>query len=612
MPSTGHLLRKTAGPTVTDIESSDSQRHARPLRHAQYWTDRRELALAGGARLPEVTVCYETYGALNEARDNAVLICHAISGDSHVARHDDDDDPGWWEILVGPGKPIDTERYFVICSNALGGCRGTTGPNFTDPQTGRPYGADFPVVTVGDMVEVQKRLVEHLGIETLRAVVGGSLGGLQAVEWAIQAPLRLWGCVPVAAAPRLSSQGIAFDVVGRNAIRHDRNFNGGQYYDGDAPEAGLALARMLAHITYLSDESMRHKFDPTRLEPRAVDSAFESMFSVGSYLAHQGDKFVERFDANSYLTLSTAMDLFDLGDSPQALRQSLGATACHWLFLSFSTDWLYPPQASRQLVDALVAQTKPVSYCNIDSTAGHDSFLLPESMELGGQMIGAFLAHVGRDPTPARPQPAKTSEATNIFDAMRVQHETVLDLVPPHASVVDLGCGHGELMDLLRTTGRGPLLGIERSQTAVAECVGRGLAVIHADIENGLGSIADESYDVAILSQTLQSIADVAGVLDELLRVASKGIVSFPNFAYKPMREMFLNEGRVPKAKGFYSYEWYDTPNRRFPSILDFLELCDARSIRVADAIYLESQSGRRITEDPNLNADVAIVSLAR
>ncbi|MGY8736593.1 MAG: homoserine O-acetyltransferase MetX, partial [bacterium] len=285
-------------------------------------------------------------------------------------------------LLIGPGKAIDTSRYFVICSNVLGGCRGTTGPNFTPPEGDQPYGADFPVVTVGDMVEVQKRLVYSLGIEKLAAVVGGSLGGLQALTWAIDQPNRLGAAIVLAASPRLSSQGIAFDVVGRNAIRHDAHFQGGQYYNDEAPEAGLALARMLAHITYLSDESMRAKFDPTRLQPRAIETGFESVFSVGTYLAHQGDRFVERFDANSYVTLTTAMDLFDLGDTPEAITKSLAPAQCRWLFLSFSSDWLYPAAASQRLVDALVAQGRSVSSCVIESPAGHDSFLLKDSMVL--------------------------------------------------------------------------------------------------------------------------------------------------------------------------------------------------------------------------------------
>jgi len=595
------------------FESSDSGRSARPLRHAQYWECGDELVLEGGGRIPSVTVCYETYGELNPARDNAVLICHALSGDSHVARHDADDDSGWWEILVGPGRPLDTDRYFIICSNALGSCRGTTGPNFIDPASGRPYGADFPVVTVADMVEVQRRLVDHLGIEMLRSVVGGSLGGLQALQWAVRAPTRLRGCVPIAAAARLSSQGVAFDVVGRNAIRHDANFRGGQYYDGDAPEAGLALARMLAHITYLSDESMRSRFDPTRLQPREQDSGFENLFSVGSYLAHQGDRFVERFDANSYVTLSTAMDLFDLGESPADLRHALGASLCRWLFLSFSSDWLFPPSASRLLVDALVAQTKPVSYCNIESAAGHDSFLLEKAMGIGGEMVGAFVANLDGPPrSAAAPVAPRREQSTSIFDALRIDHEMILQLLPARASVVDLACGHGELLSHLQASGRGPLLGVELDQEAVAAGVARGHQVIHADLEHGLGAIADQSYDVAILSQTLQSIFDVAGVLDELVRVGKQGIVSFPNFAHRPLRQMFLREGRVPKEQGFYGHEWYNTPNRRFPSIRDFLDLCEVRGIRVVRAIYIDSHSGREVVDDPNLNANVAIVAVAR
>ncbi|MDH5727319.1 MAG: homoserine O-acetyltransferase, partial [Nitrospira sp.] len=406
---------------MTLPSSSDSQRFGGSPNRAQTWISSEALELENGGRLQQVTVCYETWGVLNTDRSNAVLICHALSGDSHVVRHDERDAPGWWEVLVGPGKPIDTDRYYVICSNVLGGCRGTTGPNFRHPERAQPYGADFPVVTVHDMVKVQRRLVVQLGISRLHSVVGGSLGGLQVLTWAIDHPEMVLSSIVIAASARLSSQGIAFDVVGRNAIRTDPNFAGGQYYDGPAPEAGLALARMLAHITYLSDESMRAKFDPTRLQPRAVDSAFESIFSVGSYLAHQGDRFVERFDANSYVTLSTAMDLFDLGDGPQKLATSLAPSTCHWLFISFSSDWLYPPSASRQLVDALVAQSKPVSSCELESPAGHDSFLLAETMEGGGRMIRAFLESEGSPSASFRgTNETRIDEPTSIFYARRL------------------------------------------------------------------------------------------------------------------------------------------------------------------------------------------------
>ncbi len=593
--------------------NSDSQQFGAPLSHAQTWISNDVLKLENGGRLEQITVCYETWGVLNQEGNNAVLICHALSGDSHVVRHDASDSPGWWEIIVGPGKPIDTDRYFVICSNLLGGCRGTTGPNFENPEIGQPYGADFPVVTVRDMVEVQRRLVVRLGISRLHSVVGGSLGGLQVLTWAIDHQEMVASSIVLAASARLSSQGIAFDVVGRNAIRHDPHFAGGQYYDGPAPEGGLALARMLAHITYLSDELMRAKFDPTRLQPRAVDSAFESTFSVGSYLAHQGDRFVERFDANSYVTLSTAMDLFDLGDNAEELARSLAPSTCRWLFVSFSSDWLYPASASRELVDALVAQSKSVSSCEIDSPAGHDSFLLAETMERGGRMIRAFLDNDDAINAPIyEKNPSRIDEPTSIFYSQRLDYEMILCLMPKDASVVDLGSGNGELLSILRDRGYAPLLGVEGDQGQVVCCIERGLSVIHADLDQGLSAIPDQSFEVALLSQTLQSIVDVAGVLDEVVRIGQRAIVSFPNFAHAPMRKMFLQEGRLPKEEGLYAYDWHDTPNRRFPSILDFQELCEKRRIRILEAIYFNSSTGEEIVDDPNLNADVAVVALSR
>ncbi len=593
------------------LSSSDSQQYGTPLRHAKTWVLPKPLELENGDWLEQVTVCFETWGTLDAKKSNAVLICHALSGDSHVARHDENDNPGWWEIVVGPDKPIDTNRYFVICSNVLGGCRGTTGPNFGNPENAQLYGADFPVITVRDMVNVQRCLVEHLGISQLRSVIGGSLGGFQVLTWAIDYPEMVNLSIVIAASARLSSQGIAFDVVGRNAIRNDPNFAGGQYYDGPAPEGGLALARMLAHITYLSDESMRSKFDPTRLQPRTVDSAFESIFSVGSYLAHQGDRFVERFDANSYVTLSIAMDLFDLGDNKEKLARSLAPSTCRWLFISFSSDWLYPASASRQLVDVLVDQSKSVSNCEIESPAGHDSFLLADTMEDGGRMIRAFLASDDMLTNATMTDNTRIEEPTSIFYAERLDYDMILRLMPKDASVVDLGSGNGELLSILHDKGYGPLLGVEREQDQVVKCIERGLFVIHADLDQGLSAIPDQSFDVALLSQTLQSIVDVAGVLDEVVRIGRRGIVSFPNFAHAPLRKTFMLEGRLPKEEGLYAYEWHDTPNRRFPSILDFQELCSQHKIRILEAIYFNSSTGDEIVDDPNLNADIAVVALA-
>ena len=340
------------------FESSDSLRSAHPLVHAREFVLPGPLPLELGGELPQVRLVYETYGELSAARDNAVLICHALSGDSHVARHDRDDAPGWWDVLVGPGKCIDTDRYYVICSNVLGGCRGSTGPDSVNPFTGQRYAADFPPITVGDMVRAQVALVDHLGIEKLRSVTGGSLGGHQALAWAALHPERVESVIPVAASAHLTSQAVAFDVVGRNSILRDPDFAGGRYYDRDRrPHVGLALARMLGHITYLSQESMTAKFKPGTTRAVEAASDFERTFSVGSYLAYQGERFVERFDANSYMTLSMAMDLFDLGRTKKEIQRSFARADCRWLVLSFSSDWLFPPFQSRDIVEALINGT---------------------------------------------------------------------------------------------------------------------------------------------------------------------------------------------------------------------------------------------------------------
>ena len=611
------------------FESSDSSRSLSPLRHAQQVIFAEPLSLEIGGQLPAVTVTYETYGQLNERRNNAVLVCHAISGDSHVARHDLGDAPGWWDILVGPGKSIDTDRYFVICSNILGGCRGTTGPNSMNPGTGKPYGADFPAITVGDMVHVQRRLIDHLGIETLRAVVGGSLGGHQALTWAIHHPARVQGCVALATSARLTSQALAFDVVGRNAVLHDPGYCGGQYYEtghatnggaaGGAasagPVVGLALARMLAHITYLSRESMTAKFDPSRLQPKEIATAFEKKFSVGSYLAYQGHKFVERFDANSYVTLSMAMDLFDLGDTPERLQSAFAASRCRWLVISFSSDWLFPPEQSQQIVDALIVANRPLSYCNVEAAGGHDAFLLEEKLSIYGGLVRAFLANVDGGHTPIvspRVTPLTVDEPTSIFHAQRLDYDLILQLIPPAASVLDLGCGNGELLSQLRERGHNPLVGVELDEQAVLTCVERVLDVVQHDLEKGLAPFANGQFDVVVLSQTLQSIVDTEGIIDEMLRVGRCGIVSFPNFAYHKIRTMLYEQGRSPKAEGIYRFEWYNTPNRRFPSIADVEDFCAAKRIRTHRKLYLDSETRQFISDDPNRNADVAIFVVSR
>ncbi|MDD3927247.1 MAG: homoserine O-acetyltransferase [bacterium] len=337
-----------------------------------------ELHLDCGRSLSPVTLAYETYGRLNAAKSNAILILHALSGDAHAAgrHHQEDSKPGWWDNAIGPGKAFDTDKYFVICSNVIGGCQGSTGPSSLNPATDKPYGTSFPMITVRDMVRAQKRLIDHLGIETLLAVAGGSMGGMQVLEWTICYPDSVRAAIPLATTARLSAQSIAFNEVGRQAIVSDPNWNGGDYYDSAAPATGLALARMIAHITYLSDESMHNKFG-RRLQNRDNYSYdFITDFQVESYLHHQGESFIRRFDANSYLYITRAMDYFDLSSENGSLKKALEGVKARFLVVSFSSDWLFPTYQSKDIVSALRKNNVDASFCEIASSYGHDAFLL--------------------------------------------------------------------------------------------------------------------------------------------------------------------------------------------------------------------------------------------
>ena len=606
--------------TEKTFESSDAVRTSKPLQYAQFVTFREPLNLEHGEMLPEVTVCYETYGTLNAARDNAVLICHALSGDSHVVRHHPDDEPGWWDTapIVGPGLPIDTNHYFVICPNVLGGCRGTTGPGAVNPATGQRYAGDFPVITTADIVAVQKKLVDHLGITKLLAVVGGSMGGHQVLTWATKYPHQVAGAVALATSPRLTAQALAFDIVGRNAIISDPHFNGGDYYTAPSagPMMGLAVARMLAHITYLSPQSMDAKFEPNRLQPRKLQTDFETKFSVGSYLAYQGHRFVERFDANSYNALTMAMDLFDLGMTPPALAENLSRSVCRWLVMSFSSDWLFPPFQSQEIVNALLTCHRPVSYANITSTCGHDAFLLPNDLDRYGELLRHFLANLNPAallPDNSPPTPAEDNHSlTSIFHGHRFDYDLLQELIPPDVSVLDLGCGSGTLLARLKKRGHGQLMGIEWDENELVACAKRGLDVVHADLNLGLPSLSDNRFDYVILSQTLQTVRDVEKVLDSMLRVGRKGIVSFPNFAYGPIRQELLEKGRAPRGSKLLSFQWYNSPNIRFLSIADFEDFCRDKGITIHQQIALDTSHDRRVEDNPNLNADTAIFVLSR
>ncbi len=339
------------------------------------------LRLDCGVALDHVTVAYRTYGTLNAEKSNAILVCHALTGDQFLAEtHPITGKPGWWELMVGPGKVLDTDRFFVICPNILGGCMGTTGPKEIDPATGRPWGLTFPVITVADMVRAQAMLIDHLGIEKLFAVIGGSLGGMQVLEWAASYPERVFAAVPIAAAGHHTAQNIAFHEVGRQAIMADPDWCGGDYQSaGKRPHRGLAVARMAAHVTYLSETALHRKFG-RRLQDRAgITYGFEADFQVESYLRHQGSTFVERFDANSYLYITRAMDYFDLAEAHGGvLAEAFRDTPVRFCVISFTSDWLYPTSESRAIVHALNAVAANVSFAEITTDDGHDSFLLDE------------------------------------------------------------------------------------------------------------------------------------------------------------------------------------------------------------------------------------------
>ncbi len=364
------------------------------------------LLLDCGQQLSPYVIAYQTYGTLNADRSNAILVCHALTGDQHVANiHPITGKPGWWETMIGPGKPIDTDRFFVICSNILGGCMGSTGPSSINPATARPWGLDFPVITIGDMVDAQVALIDSLGIRQLFSVIGGSMGGMQVLEWAARHKERVATAIPIATAAWHSSQNIAFHEVGRQAVMADPDWSKGAYAEkGLVPKRGLAVARMAAHITYLSEKALQLKFG-RNLQNRSERSfSFNADFQVESYLRHQGSSFVDRFDANSYLYITRAMDYFDLAaEHGDVLANAFGGTATRFCVVSFTSDWLYPTSESKEIVQALNAVAANVSFVEIESDKGHDAFLLeePELFDCVRGFVNAAAARL-RIATPAK------------------------------------------------------------------------------------------------------------------------------------------------------------------------------------------------------------------
>ena len=345
------------------------------------------LKLDSGQSLGPITLSYETYGELNAEKSNAILVEHALSGDAHAAGfHEGDKDPGWWDVLIGPNKALDTNKYFVICSNVIGGCKGSTGPASINPKTNKHYGLDFPVITIADMVRAQKHLIDYLGIKKLLCVIGGSMGGMQVLQWVATYPKHVQSAIPIATTLKHSPQQIAFDEVGRQAVMADPEWDEGSYYGKAKPERGLAVARMIGHITYMSDKSMEEKFS-RRLKAQDYSFKFSTDFEVEGYLKYRGDNFVKRFDANSYLYLTKALDYFDLSGSKLIPKEK--DINVRFLVISFKSDWLYPSYQSQEIARQLKLRGQDATYCEINSTYGHDAFLLEVNEET--RLIKHFL-----------------------------------------------------------------------------------------------------------------------------------------------------------------------------------------------------------------------------
>ena len=570
------------------------------------------LPLNCGVTLLQVEVAYETYGILNADRTNAILVLHAFSGDAHAAGiSKETGQPGWWSPMIGPGLAFDTDHYFVISSNVLGGCRGTTGPGSIDPATGKPYAMNFPVITVGDMVRLQKMLVDYLGIPRLLAVGGGSMGGMQALEWAAAYPESVAAAIPIAATSRHSAQQIAFNEVGRQAVMADPDWNEGEYYDSHPPGRGLAVARMVGHITYMSDASMRQKFGRRLQDKDAFGFDFSADFEVESYLRYRGSQFVNRFDANSYLYITKAMDYFDLSSGRASLAAAFDRTQTRFLVLSFTSDWLYPTYQSLEIVSALRSRNIDVAFCELASQYGHDAFLVETKEQT--EMITGFLSSVSRDVAKngARADSRSVSfalplEVDNAL-SLRPDYAMIAALVEPGSRVLDLGCGEGELLASLQEQKGVDARGVEIDPNKVRRAISRGVSAYQSDIDEGLVDYPDKTFDFVILSQTLQETRYPLRVLHEMLRGGRHGIVAFPNFGHWTTRVSHLTSGRAPRTR-LFPHEWHESPNLHFLTIDDFIVLCRAQGWIIERQIFLKGN--KQIRRAANLLAEVAVFSI--
>jgi homoserine O-acetyltransferase len=533
--------------------------------------------LESGGILPEIEVQYERCGAPLSA-DNAVFICHALTGDAHVAgiKPGETKPSGWWEGMVGPGRAVDTNRYHVICANVLGGCSGTTGPGSIDPATGRPYGSRFPQYTFSDAVDVYRMLLRQLGVKKLAALIGGSFGGMQVMDWMTRCPDEMDKAVLIATSASLNTQALAFDVVGRNAITEDPLWNGGDYYlqgDGKGPKLGLAGARQLAHITYLSREHLQGKFqrglqdefvNAPEDDRRERDRLFKTYFQIESYLDYQAKKFINRFDANSYLHITRSMDLFDAGARYGSLDAACARVKAKCLVVSLSGDVLFADWQSRDITRSLLRGGKDVSYCHLEIGTGHDAFLT--HIDDLSKLVGGFLG----------------DRSAKVMKWQERLYAKIAAMVGKGSRVIDIGCGDGTLLNVLskvkNVKGDGVEIDVERFEEALAD----GNNVYWEDADEGLSLIPDNYYDTAVVSDTLQEVRNPRGLLREALRIADEAIVTFPNFAAYRIRLTLALKGRLPVSKAL-PFEWYDTPNIHCITLKDFRRLCDREGIEIRE-----------------------------
>ena len=564
-------------------------------------------------------LCYETYGELNTSGTNAILICHALTGDHRVAgKHEGSKRNGWWDHVVGPGKSIDTNQFFVICSNCLGACQGSTGPTSIDPNTQKPYGMSFPDLTIKDMVKAQKLLLDYLKVSSLFSVVGGSMGGMQSLQWVVEFPKFVQRAMIIAATPRHSAQTIAFNVVGRTSIKGDPKWNNGDYSNDSRPEMGLAVARMMAHITYLSDEVMEKRFgrkpiDQNDKPESVIDQDDENQFTVGSYLNHQGSTFVDRFDANTYLKLTRALDRFDLV-SEKGLEHSLKDVEAKIMVVGFTSDWLYTPAQNRMIAESLQKINKHASYLEIDHPHGHDSFLIKSEEFL--RLIRLFLTGADQEEI-ARQEIKKSRIAITKSDVKKEADLKIIgDWVKNEEKVLDLGCGRGILLEHLRETKNVNGLGVDFDCDKASACISRGVAVYQGDIRKALSMLPDNSFDWVVFSRMVEELPEPGRIILDALRVGRRVAVSFVNHGYWKNRLHFSQFGSK-MVNDVYRESWQSSHPRNHFSIKEFEDFCASTenqniSFKIGRKVFHRGDWKSICNFLPNLRAGLAIYELIR